>query len=55
MERLENQGKTVMLVAYDRRAAGLIAVADRVKVGSAEAIPPSAKARDRCGHDHRRQ
>ncbi|HEY4034451.1 MAG TPA: heavy metal translocating P-type ATPase [Ktedonobacteraceae bacterium] len=38
MERLENQGKTVMLVAYDRRAAGLIAVADRVKVGSAEAI-----------------
>jgi len=38
MEELEGQGKTVMLVACDRRTAGLIAVADRVKVGSAKAI-----------------
>jgi P-type Cu+ transporter len=38
MEELEGQGKTVMLVACDGRTAGLIAVADRVKVGSAEAI-----------------
>jgi len=38
MEGLESQGKTVMLIACDRRTAGLIAVADRVKVGSAEAI-----------------
>jgi P-type Cu+ transporter len=38
MEALESQGKTVMLVACDRRTAGLIAVADSVKVGSAEAI-----------------
>ncbi|HWS82791.1 MAG TPA: heavy metal translocating P-type ATPase, partial [Ktedonobacteraceae bacterium] len=38
MDGLESQGKTVMLIACDRRTAGLIAVADRVKVGSAEAI-----------------
>jgi Cu+-exporting ATPase len=38
MEELESQGKTVVLVACDRKTAGLIAVADSVKVGSAEAI-----------------
>jgi P-type Cu+ transporter len=38
MEALENQGKTVMLVACDCRTAGLIAVADSVKAGSAQAI-----------------
>ena len=38
MEQLERQGKTVMLVACDGKAAGLVAVTDRVKVGSAEAI-----------------
>ncbi|HEV2458351.1 MAG TPA: copper-translocating P-type ATPase, partial [Ktedonobacterales bacterium] len=35
---LEQQGKTVMLVAIDGKLAGLLAVADTVKVGSAEAI-----------------
>jgi Cu+-exporting ATPase len=35
---LEQQGKTAMLVAIDGEAAGLVAVADTVKVGSVEAI-----------------
>lgn len=38
MEQLETQGKTAMLVAVDRQASGLIAVADTVKHGSREAI-----------------
>ncbi len=38
LEMLENQGKTAMLVALDGEAAGLLAVADTVKVGSTEAI-----------------
>jgi Cu+-exporting ATPase len=38
MERLEGQGKTVMLVACDKKLAGLIAVADGIKVSSAKAI-----------------
>lgn len=38
MEVLEEQGKTVMLVALDGAVVGLIAVADTVKVGSVEAI-----------------
>jgi Cu+-exporting ATPase len=37
-ERLEADGKTVMFVAVDRTAAGLIAVADTLKDHSAEAI-----------------
>ncbi len=35
---LEWQGKTAMLIALDGEAVGLVAVADTVKVGSAEAI-----------------
>ena len=35
---LEQQGKTTMLVALDGTLAGIIAVADTVKVGSAQAI-----------------
>jgi Cu+-exporting ATPase len=35
---LEEQGKTAMLVALDGKAVGIVAVADTVKVGSAEAI-----------------
>jgi P-type Cu+ transporter len=35
---LQDQGKTVMLVAVDQRAAGLIAVADRPKPESRESI-----------------
>src|SRR5712692_1826530 len=35
---LEQAGKTTMLVAIDARVAGLVAVADTVKVGSAEAV-----------------
>jgi Cu+-exporting ATPase len=38
LEALEHQGKTAMLVALDGALAGLVAVADTVKVGSAEAI-----------------
>ncbi|MGZ3611117.1 MAG: heavy metal translocating P-type ATPase [Ktedonobacteraceae bacterium] len=35
---LEQQGKTVMIVVFDGKVAGLVAVADTVKVGSVEAI-----------------
>ena len=35
---LEQQGKTVMIVVIDGKVAGLVAVADTVKVGSVEAI-----------------
>ncbi len=35
---LETQGKTAMLIALDGKLAGAVAVADTVKVGSAEAI-----------------
>ncbi len=35
---LEQEGKTTMLVAIDSEVAGLVAVADTVKVGSREAI-----------------
>ncbi len=38
LETIEAQGKTAMLVAIDGTVAGLVAVADTVKVGSAEAI-----------------
>jgi Cu+-exporting ATPase len=38
LETLEQQGKTVMLVVIDGTMAGLVAVADTVKVGSAQAV-----------------
>ena len=38
LKALEEQGKTTMLVVLDGKLAGAIAVADTVKVGSAEAI-----------------
>jgi len=38
IERLEQQGKTVMLLAANRTLSGLIAVADTVKENSAQAI-----------------
>jgi len=38
MARLEGEAKTAMLVAVDGQAAGVVAVADTVKDGSAEAI-----------------
>jgi Cu+-exporting ATPase len=38
LEALETQGKTVMLVVIDSEVAGLVAVADTVKAGSAQAI-----------------
>jgi len=38
MDELEMSGKTAMLVAVDSQAAGVVAVADTVKEGSAEAI-----------------
>src|SRR3972149_1062188 len=37
-ERLAAEGKTPMFVAVDGRAAGIIAVADTLKVGSREAV-----------------
>ncbi len=37
-ERLEGEGKTVMLVALDEHSAGVIAVADTLKESSVEAI-----------------
>ncbi|OGH71931.1 MAG: ATPase P [Candidatus Magasanikbacteria bacterium RIFCSPLOWO2_01_FULL_43_20b] len=38
MEKLENEGKTVMILAVNNELAGLVAVADTVKETSAEAI-----------------
>jgi Cu+-exporting ATPase len=38
LEALEQQGKTAMLVTIDEAVAGIVAVADTVKVGSAQAI-----------------
>jgi Cu+-exporting ATPase len=38
IERLEQQGKTVMLLAVEKQMAGLIAVADTVKENSAQAV-----------------
>lgn len=38
LTRLENEGKTAMLVAIDDRAAGIVAVADTVKADSKSAI-----------------
>src|SRR2546421_5826486 len=38
LEALEQQGKTAMLVVIDGALAGLVAVADTIKVGSAEAV-----------------
>ncbi len=38
LKALEEQGKTAMLVALDGKLAGVVAVADTVKVGSVEAI-----------------
>jgi Cu+-exporting ATPase len=38
VERLEQQGKTVMLLAVEQGIAGLIAVADTVKENSAQAV-----------------
>jgi len=42
--RLEAEGKTAMLVAIDGRPAGVVAVADTPKPGSAEAIAAMRKA-----------
>jgi len=38
MEQLEQDGKTAMLVAVDRRYAGIVAVADTIKETSQEAV-----------------
>jgi Cu+-exporting ATPase len=44
MERLEAAARTVFLVGVDDRLAGLIAVADTLKEGSAEAVAELKKA-----------
>ena len=38
MEKLENDGKTVMILAYDNQISGLIAVSDTVKDTAHEAV-----------------
>lgn len=38
MEKLEKEGKTVMMVAFDKELAGLIAVADTVKDSAKEGV-----------------
>lgn len=38
IDSLEKEGKTVMLLATDKKMIGIIAVADRCKTSSAEAI-----------------
>lgn len=38
VDRLQNAGKTVVLVAVDKTIGGIIAIADTVKAGSVEAI-----------------
>lgn len=38
MEKMENEGKTAMLIAIDEKLAGVVAVADTVKETSKEAI-----------------
>ncbi|TMD63903.1 MAG: copper-translocating P-type ATPase [Chloroflexi bacterium] len=38
LEALEQQGKTAMIVVLDGKPVGIVAVADTVKVGSAEAV-----------------
>src|SRR5262249_30822095 len=38
LKTLEEQGKTTMLIAIDGKIAGVMAVADTVKIGSKEAI-----------------
>src|SRR5262249_60698635 len=38
LQRIEATGRTAMLVAVDGTVAGLLGVADTVKVGSAEAV-----------------
>jgi len=38
MQRLENEGKTVMILAVDGKISGLIAVADTLKENSAQAV-----------------
>ncbi|GEN84439.1 copper-translocating P-type ATPase [Sporosarcina luteola] len=38
MEKMENEGKTAMLIAIDGKLAGVVAVADTVKESSKEAI-----------------
>lgn len=39
MEELEAEGKTVMLVAIDGEAAGLVAVADTIKTRRRRLLP----------------
>ena len=43
IERLEREGKTVMLAAVDGRLVGLVAVSDTLKPGSAEALQQLAR------------
>ena len=49
---LQDQGKTVVVVAAEKKIAGLIAVADRVKPESKDAIriPSQAESQSRDAH-----
>lgn len=44
MQKMEAEGKTVMLLATEKEMLGMVAVADTVKASSAEAIQRLKKA-----------
>ena len=54
-EELAGTGRTTVLVAVDRRPAGLIALADAPRPTAAAAVAGAARARGRGRHAHRRQ
>ena len=55
VDRLLGEGKTLMLVAVDGQAAGVIAAADIVRPNAAQAIAELKRAGHRAGDDDRRQ
>jgi Cu+-exporting ATPase len=54
-ERLLSEGKTLVFVAIDRRAAGVLAAADSVRPNAARAIAELRELGVGAGHDDRRQ
>ena len=54
-QSLQDQGKTVVVIAVDKKIAGLIAVADPVKPESKEAIESPSQTEYPSRHAHWRQ
>ena len=54
-DSLRQEGQTVMLVAVDGKAAGLVAVADPVKETTPAAIQAASRRRHPGRHAYRRQ